>query len=176
MRQYMVNMGEAVVEDGLLHEDGWVAIAEDLATEGLVDEEIAALLRQHGAWEAEAREMKLAGYPYEEIACHLLTLKATWMDVAMTFLAVGLPAADMLRAILPFLEGEECWPVVRAALLDGTDDSDLEEVRGVLGYYFEGEKEVLAAANLNDAQRESITQRWEGNVRDRAMGPTEVQE
>lgn len=176
MRQYMVNLGDSVVEDGLAHEDGWIAIVEDLAAEGLDDEEIAALLRQREAWEAEAREMKLAGFPYDEIACHLLTLKATWMDVAMAFLAVGLPAADMLRAILPFLEGEECWPVVRVALLDGTDDSDLEEVRGVLGYFFGAEEEVLAAVNLNDAQRESITQRWEVNAKSRAMGLTEVQE
>ncbi len=176
MRQYMVNLGDSVVEDGLAHEDGWVAIVEDLAAEGLDDEEIAALQRQREAWEADAREMKLAGFPDDEIACHLLTLKATWMDVAMAFLAVGLPAADMLRAILPFLEGEECWPVVRAALLHGMDDSDLMEVRGVLGYFFSGEEEVLAAANLSDAQRQSLTQRWDGGIGDRTEGRREVQE
>jgi len=56
------------------------------------------------------------------------------------------------------------------------DDPDLVEVRGVLGYFFSGEEEVLAMANLSNAQRQSIIQRWDGRIGDRAEGPMEVHE
>lgn len=174
MRESMLNLGDAVVEEGLAHQDSWIAIVEDLATEGLCDEEIATLLRHRDAWKAEALEMKVAGFPYDLIAFHLLNLKATWADVALTFLALGLRSEDMLREILPFLTAEDCWPVVRAAFLDTPEETDLEEVRGVLEYFFPNPRQVFATANPGDIPRSLAELRGEGNVRRRPEGLKEV--
>ncbi len=159
IRQSLVNLGEGMIEEGLSCDDGWPDIVQDLMAAGLNDEEVAALLRHREVWTAEAREMKTAGYPYDEIIFHLITLRASWADVGRALMAVGLSPADMLRAVLPSTEGEEHWPVMQLALTDGPEDADYEEVRGVLGFYFTSEEEALAALDLDGSRRELAAQR-----------------
>jgi hypothetical protein len=103
--------------------------------------------------------MKAAGYPYDEIIFHLTSLRASWADVGLALMAAGLSPADMLRAVLPSTEGEEHWPVVQVALLDGPEDADYEEVRGVLGFFFASEEEVLGVLDLELVQRDLVAQR-----------------
>jgi hypothetical protein len=148
-----------MIEEGLFSDDGWPDIVQDLIAAGLNDGEVAALLREWEAWTAEALEMKIAGYPYDEIIFHLTTLRASWADVGRALMAAGLSPADMLRAVLPSTEGEEHWSVVQVALLDGPEDADYEEVRGVLGFYFASEEEALATLDLDGPQRELAAER-----------------
>ena len=159
IRQSLVNWGEGVIEEGLSCDDGWSDIVQDLVAEGLNDDEVATLLRQREAWTAEAREMKAAGYPYDEIIFHLTSLRASWADVGLALMTAGLSPADMLRAVLPSTEEEEHWPVVQVALLNGPEDADYEEVRGVLGFFFASEEEVLGVLDLELVQRDLATQR-----------------
>jgi len=159
IRQSLVNWGEGVIEEGLSCDDGWPDIVQDLVAEGLNDDEVATLLRQREVWTAEAREMKAEGFPYDEIISHLTSLRASWADVGWALMAVGLPPADMLRAVLPSTEGEEHWPVVQVALLDGPEDADYAEVQGVLGFFFASEEEVLRALDLESVQRDLAAQR-----------------
>lgn len=159
IRQSWVNLGEDLINDSFAFDEGWPDIVQSLVAEGLSDEEIASLLRQHEAWTAEAWEMKAAGYPYDEIIFHLTTLRASWADAGRALMAVGLPPADMLRAVLPCTEEEEHWPVFQAALLDGPEDADYGEVRGVLGFFFMSEEEALGTMDLDFVQREIVAQR-----------------
>lgn len=173
IRQSLVNWGEGVIEEGLSCDDGWPDIVQDLVAEGLNDDEVATLLRQREAWTAEAREMKAEGFPYDEIIFHLASLRASWADVGRALMVVGLPPADMLRAVLPSTEGEEHWPVVQVALLDGPEDADYDEVRGVLGFYFTSDEEALATLDLDWAQRELAARRLGMDCTDRPVTPEE---
>jgi hypothetical protein len=164
-----------MIEEGLSCDDGWPDIVQDLMTAGLNDEEVAALLCHREVWTAEARELKTAGYPYDEIISHLITLRASWADVGRALMVVGLSPADMLRAVLPSIEQEEHWPVVQVALTDGPEDADYEEVRGVLGFYFTSEVEVLAAMDLDGVQRELAVQRLGTDVPSRRVTHEEDQ-
>ncbi len=175
IRQSFVNLGEGIIEEGLFCDDGWSDIVQDLVVEGLNDAEVATLFRQREVWTAEAREMKVAGFPYDEIIFHLTTLRASWADVGRALMAVGLSPADMLRAVLPSTEGEEHWPVVQVALLDGPEDADYDEVRGVLGFYFTSEEEALAALDLDGALRELAAQRLGTDFTNRPLTPEEDQ-
>ena len=111
IRQNMMQASQEIVEEGLSFQDGWACIVQDLIQEGFSDEEIATLLRPQEAWIAEARDMKAAGIPDEDIVFHLLSLKATWTDVVQAFLGLGLSLGDMLRVVLPVVESEACWHV-----------------------------------------------------------------
>lgn len=159
IRLSMLQSGESLIEEGRACSEAWSDIVQNLMAEGLHEEEVATLLRQRETWIAEAREMKSEGHPYDEIIFHLSTLKATWADIARALMEVGLSPADMLRAVLPCTEGEEYWSVVQAALLDGPEDADYGEVRGVLGFLFVREDEILETLDLNGMQRELVGQR-----------------
>ncbi len=155
-----VSYGRGVVEDGLANLDGWADIVVDLRAEGLEDGEITLVLREQQAWTAEAREWKQHGFPYDEIITRLRDeLLAEWGDVAHALMEVGLPPADMLRAVLPLTEESELVLVVQAALLDGPEDADYQEVRGVLGFFFRSEEEALGVLDLDGVQREIAAQR-----------------
>ena len=129
------HIGEEWIQEGLANLEGWSDMVQDLARVGFTDEEIGGLLRPHEAWTAEAREMKAAGYPYDEILFHLRTLKATWADAARALLRAGLSPADMLRVVLPATEGDGALPVIEVAWLEAPGGTDEEEVRGVLAYF-----------------------------------------
>jgi hypothetical protein len=155
----MIQRGEGLIEEAMAREQGWYNIDRDLLAEGLNDEEVAAVLRPQEAWVAEARQMKSDGFFYDEIICHLIALRASWADVGRALMAAGLSPADMLRAALPCTEGEEHWQVIQAALVDGPEDADYTEARGVLGFFFIGEEEVLGALELDEVQRRTATKR-----------------
>jgi hypothetical protein len=61
--------------------------------------------------------------------------------------------------MLPSTDGEDHWPLVQAALLDGPEDADYGEVRGVLEFFFLAEEEILGALEVEGAQRERLAQR-----------------
>jgi hypothetical protein len=65
----------------------------------------------------------------------------------------------MLRVMLPSTDGEDHWPLVQAALLDGPEDADYGEVRGVLEFFFLPEEEILDSLDVDGAQREQVAQR-----------------
>ena len=132
IRGSLVNWGEGIIDEGLSNNEGWPDIVDDLVAEGFTD---------------------------EEIVFHLTTLKASWADVGRALMAVGLPPADMLRAVLPSTEEEDYWPVFQVALLDGPEDADYGEVRGVLGFVCMSEEEALGSMSLDSVQREFVTQR-----------------
>jgi len=159
IRPSKLEWGEEVIEDCLSFEESWSETVEALEREGLNEEEVTALLRQREAWTAEARELKAEGYPYDEIIFHLTTLRAPLPDVGRALMTVGLSPADMLRVVLPFAEGDELWNVVQVALLDGPEDADYAEVRGLLGFYFMNEQEVLGALDVDDVQRRRAAER-----------------
>ncbi|GLH71317.1 hypothetical protein GETHPA_28500 [Geothrix rubra] len=150
-----------MIEVGLACRQGWSVIVQDLLAEGLNDEEIATLLRQRNAWVEEAHEMKAEGYPYDEIVFHLTTLKASWDDVGRALMAVGISPADTLRVVFPCTDGYDHWPLVRAALLDGPENADYGEARGVLEFYLLSEEEILGALDLEVLQREQLIHRLE---------------
>jgi hypothetical protein len=155
----MIQRGEESLDEARASNEAWSDIVRDLLAAGLNDEEIAALLRQQDVWTVEARKMKSEGYPYDDILFRLGTLCASWADVGRALMDAGLSPADMLRAVLPSTESDEHWPVVQAALLDGPEDADYTEVRGVLEYFFMSEEEVLRTLDMDDAQRGIAAQR-----------------
>jgi hypothetical protein len=106
--------------------------------------------------------MKVEGYPYDEILYHLISLRASWGDVGRALMEVGLSPADMLRVVLPCADGEDRWSLIQAALLDGPEDADYGEVRGVLEFFFLTEEEILGALDVEGAQRERVAQRLGG--------------
>jgi hypothetical protein len=144
---------------GALRGSLWADVVRDLLAAGLTDEEIATLFRERQVWSAEARLMKAEGYPYDEILYHLSTLRAPWGDVGRALMDVGLSPADMLRVMLPSTDGEDHWPLVQAAILDGPEDADYGEVRGVLEFFFLPEEEILDSLDVDGAQREQVAQR-----------------
>ena len=148
-----------MIEAGLARRKGWSVIVQDLLADALNDEEIATLMRQRNAWVEEAHEMKAEGYPYDEIVFHLTTLKASWADVGRALMVVGISPADMLRLVFPCTDGADHWPLVRAALLDGPEDANYGEVRGVLEFYFLSEEEILEAMDVEGPQRECLNNR-----------------
>ena len=103
--------------------------------------------------------MKSDGFFYDEIICHLVALRASWADVGRALMAAGLSPADMLRAVLPCSQGEEHWSAIQAALVDGPEDADYAEARGVLGFFFMGEEEVLGALDLDEDQQKIVAER-----------------
>jgi hypothetical protein len=163
----MLQRGTVIIEDaegreglhGALRGSLWADVVRDLLAAGLTDEEIAGLFRERQVWSAEARLMKAEGYPYGEILYHLSTLRAPWGDVGRALMDVGLSPADMLRVMLPSTDGEDHWPLVQAALLDGPEDADYGEVRGVLEFFFLPEEEILDSLDVDGAQREQVAQR-----------------
>lgn len=167
MRPNMLQRGAVIIEDaeervglqGALRGSLWVDVVRDLLAAGLTDEEIAALFRERQVWSAEARQMKAEGYPYDEILYHLATLRAPWGDVGRALMDVGLSPADMLRVMLPSTDGEDHWPLVQAALLEGPEDADYGEVRGVLEFFFLAEEEILGALDVEGVERERLAQR-----------------
>lgn len=167
MRPNMLQRGTVIIEDaegreglhGALRGSLWADVVRDLLAAGLTDEEIAALFRERQVWSAEAQLMKEEGYPYDEILHHLTTLRAPWGDIGRALMEAGLSPADMLRVMLPSTDGEDHWPLVQAALLDGPEDADYGEVRGVLEFFFLAEEEILGALDVEGAQREQVAQR-----------------
>ncbi len=140
--QGWLSYARGLVEDALAEQVGWADIVVDLRGEGLEDEMITAVLREHQAWVQEAQEWKKHGYPYEEIIRHLREeLAASWDDVAHALMEVGMTPADMLRVVLPDMEEDEIPPVVRLALLVDPEDSAGNEAWEVADYYFPGVKE-----------------------------------
>lgn len=148
-----------MIEAGLACRKGWSVIVQDLLVEGFNDEEISTLMRQRNSWVEEAREMKSEGYPNDEIAFHLTTLKASWADVGLALLAVGISPANILRLVFPWTDGDDHWPLVRAVLLDGPEDADYGEVMGVLKFYFLSKEEILGALGVEGPQRERLINR-----------------
>lgn len=137
--QGWVSYARGLVEDSLASQEGWADIVVDLRGEGLDEEVISAVLREHQAWAEEAREWKQHGYPYEEIVRHLREdVAAEWGDVAHALMEVGLNSADMLRVVLPLLGEDSPFPTVRMALLGSPDGEDEEEAREVVDYFFPG--------------------------------------
>ena len=159
IRHSLVSRGESIIDERLSCDEGWFDIVQNLVAEGLNDDEVTTLLRQRDAWTAEAREMKSDGFLYDEIICHLVGLRASWADVGRALMAVGLSPADMLRAVLPCTEGEEHWSAVHTALVDGPEDADYAEVRGVMGFFFMSDEEVLGTMDQGDVQRGVAAQR-----------------
>jgi hypothetical protein len=139
--QGWVSYPQGFVEDSLASHEGWADIVVDLRGEGLDEEVIATLLREHQAWVEEAREWKQYGFPYEDIVRHLRDeVVAGWGDVAQALQDIGLTPADMLRVVLPLLGEDEPNPVVRAALLEGADGT--EEALAVIDYFYPGFTEI----------------------------------
>ena len=137
--QGWVSYTRGLVEDSLANQEGWADIVVDLRGEGLDEEVITTVLREHRAWVAEAQEWKRYGYPYEEIVCHLRDeVAAGWGDVALALMEVGLAPADMLRVVLPLLGEDDPLPAVRVALLEPLDGLGEEEAREVVDYFFPG--------------------------------------
>ena len=161
IRQSLLQWGEDVLQDGLAHQESWADIVQGLTVEGLNRDEVAELLRRHNAWVSDAREMKTEGYPYDEIIFHLTTLRASWAEIGRALMAVGLPPADMLRAVLPSTHSEEHWPVIQVALLEGPEGSDFAEVAGVMEFFFLSAKELLESIDLDPIQRERLVKRLE---------------
>jgi hypothetical protein len=142
--QGWVSYARGLVEEGLANQDGWADIVADLRGEGLEEDVITTVLREHQAWVEEAREWKQHGYPYEEIIRHLRDeVAAEWRDVAHALMEVGLNPADMLRVVLPLLEEDPPLSVVRAAILEGPEDTDDDEASEVVDYYYPGFSEVV---------------------------------
>ncbi|WP_243317713.1 hypothetical protein [Geothrix paludis] len=149
--QGWVSYARGLVEDSLASQEGWADIVVDLRGEGLDEEVISAVLREHQAWAEEAREWKQHGFPYEEIVRHLRDeVSAGWGDVAHALMEVGMAPADMLRVVLPGLEEGEIPPVVRAALLRDPEDSNRDEAREVVDYFFPGVGECTATRSPRD--------------------------
>lgn len=167
MRLNVLQRGAVIIEEaeerdglkGALRGSLWVDVVRDLLAAGLTDEEIAELFRERQVWSLEAQQMKSEGYPYEEILYHLAMLRAPLGDAGRALMEVGLSPADMLRVMLPFTDGEGHWPLVQAALLDGPEDADYAEVRGVLEFFFMAEEEILGALEVEGIQRERVAQR-----------------
>lgn len=137
--QGWLSYARSLVEDALAEQEGWADIVVDLRGEGLEDEIITAVLREHQAWVQEAQEWKQHGYPYEEIVRHLRDeVAAEWGNVAHALLEVGLAPADMLRVVLPLLGEDDPLPAVRMALMEPPDCSGEEEAREVVDYFFPG--------------------------------------
>ncbi|NWJ39563.1 MAG: hypothetical protein HXX12_01165 [Geothrix sp.] len=127
------------MEDSLASQEGWADIVVDLRGEGLDEDVITTVLREHQAWVEEAQEWKQHGYPYDEIVRHLRDeVAADWEDVAHALLEIGLAPADTLRVVLPLLGEDDPLPAVRMALLEFPDGSGEEEAREVIDYYFPG--------------------------------------
>lgn len=136
IHETQLQWGEACIQDGLARKATWYDIIQDLMDSGCTEEEVVALLRQQDVWVAEAREMKAEGYPYDDILYELnVVLKATWADVARALMEVGTTPADMLRMVLPTMEGEDYWSVVNPALMDGPADTDFGEICSVVNYF-----------------------------------------
>ncbi len=137
--QGWISYARSLVEDSLASQEGWADIVVDLRGEGIEEEVITTVLREHEAWVEEAREWKQHGYPYEEIIQHLRDeVAAEWGDVALALMELGLNPADMLRVVLPLLGEDDPLPAVRAALLESSDGSGEEEAREVIDYYIPG--------------------------------------
>lgn len=158
IRRTVMSHRQAIIDEGLNALASWAEIVEDLVAAGCCDEEIAALLRSHEAWASEAAVRKVHGLPYDEIVFHLVSLRATWGDVARALMMVGLPPADMLRAVLPCTENEEPWEAIKAALVDGSDEADYDEARGVISWYV-SEQDAFASLDLDDSQRAKVERR-----------------
>ncbi|MBP1625963.1 MAG: hypothetical protein H6Q00_438 [Holophagaceae bacterium] len=167
IRSNKLYVGAVIIEDaedqeapaGVLRGSLWLDVIRELRAAGLSEEEVQELLRQREVWGTEARLMKAEGYPYEEILSHLVALKAPWGDVGRALMEAGLSPADMLRAVLPSTDGEDHWPLVQAALLDGPEDADYSEVRGVLEYFFLVEEEILGSLDVDEVQRAQLRER-----------------
>lgn len=137
--QGWVSYARGLVEDSLASQEGWADIVVDLRGEGLDEDVITTVLREHQAWVEEAQEWKQHGYPYDEIVRHLRDeVAADWEDVAHALLEIGLAPADTLRVVLPLLGEDDPLPAVRMALLEFPDGSGEEEAREVIDYYFPG--------------------------------------
>lgn len=137
--QGWVSYARGLVEDALAEQKGWADIVVDLRGEGLDEDVISAVLREHQAWVEEAREWKRHGYPYSDVVWHLRDeVAAGWEDVAHALLEIGLAPADTLRVVLPLLGEDDPLPAVKMALLEFPDGSGEEEAREVIDYYFPG--------------------------------------
>jgi hypothetical protein len=137
--QGWVSYARGLVEDSLANQEGWADIVVDLRGEGLDEDVITTVLREHQAWVEEAQEWKQHGYPYDEIVRHLRDeVAAGWEDVAHALLEIGLAPADTLRVVLPLLGEDDPLPAVSMALLEFPDGSGEEEAREVIDYYFPG--------------------------------------
>lgn len=135
------------------------SLCSELDTAGLSHEETAEVLRRGEVWQSEARRLKASGYPYDELVDELLAIRAGWSDVARSLLAVGLAPPDVLRAALSVAEGTEIWPVLDVILLEGPEDADYEEVRGVIQVFFGRAAGVIEEMDLDDSQRVWVTER-----------------
>ncbi len=167
IRSNKLFVGAVIIEDaedceapeGVIRGSLWLDVIRELKVAGLSEEEVQELLRQREVWGREARLMKAEGYPYDEILCHLIALRAPWGDAGRALMEAGLSPADMLRVMLPSTDGEDHWPLVQAALLDGPEDADYGEARGVLEYFFLVEEEILGALDVEGVQREQVALR-----------------
>lgn len=154
--QGWVSYARGLVEDSLANQEGWADIVVDLRGEGIDEDVITTVLREHQAWVEEAREWKSHGFPYEEVVQHLRDeVAAGWEDVAHALMEVGLNLADMLRVVLPLLGEDDPLPTVRMALLEFHDGSGEEEAREVVDYFFPGmaEEELSERATNPTLQR-----------------------
>ena len=149
--QGWVSYARGLVEDSRGSQEGWADIVVDRRGEGIEEDVIAEVMRENNAWVEEAREWKQHGYPYEEIVQYLRDeVAAPWGDVAHALMDVGMVPADMLRVVLPDLEEGEIPPVVRAALLRDPEDSNGDEAREVVDYFFPGVGECAATGSPGD--------------------------
>ena len=103
--------------------------------------------------------MKVDGYPYDEIVFQLVSLNATWGEVGRALMEAGLRPADMLRVVLPLMDGSGYWSLVQVALLEGPEDADYLEARGVMDFFLITKEEVLASLEVNGVMRTQVVRR-----------------
>ena len=137
-----------LVDIALTEQEGWADIVVDLRSEGIEEEVIRAVLREHRAWYWEAREWKYRGHPYEEIVRYLRDeVAAEWGDVAHALLEVELTPADMLRVVLPLLGEDSPVPVLKVGSLATSVCSEEGEAWNVAVYYVTDESDLAAVVD-----------------------------
>jgi hypothetical protein len=157
-----LHWGESCIQECLTRQATWHEIVEELQRGGFSETEVTTLLRPQHAWVAEAREMKAEGYPYEDILYELnVVLKATWADVARALVEVGVPSADVLRLVLPSMDGDDYWPVIQSVLMEEANGEDDSEACSVVNVFISeeaafGKLELSSVANQKALLREKL--------------------
>ncbi len=154
IRAKMISYGKDIADDERACDFEWPDIVRELRREGLSDPEINLVLGERSAWVEQARLMKGAGYPYDEMVFQLREMAAGWGDVARALMEVGLTPADMLRMVLPCTDQpDESWAVIQAAICDGPEDGNFDELRSVMAYFLITPWDVVEGMTPGSSQR-----------------------
>lgn len=162
IRIEMISRGNDIADDESARDFEWPDIVRDLRREGLSDPELHLVLGERGAWVEQARLMKGAGSPYDEVVFQLREIAAEWGDVARALMEVGLSPADMLRAVLPCTEQlDDSWAAVQASVCDSPidGDEDMDELGGVIAYYLITPRDVIEEMTPGTPEREVAVER-----------------